>query len=89
MHDRGQVRAQPDITSGPEVRQIFKIRTVRKPDVFLPGRRTFRNRKKVKKKKVKKKFQKKISKNFQFSIFFSNFFLYIFLFIYMLKCLKI
>ena len=31
-------RALPDITSGPEVRQIFKIRTVRKPDVFLPGR---------------------------------------------------
>ena len=33
-------RALPDITSGPEVRQIFKIRTVRKPDIFLPGRRT-------------------------------------------------
>ena len=40
-------RAQPDIMSGPEVRQIFKIRTVRKPDVFLPGHRTFKNRKKV------------------------------------------
>ena len=25
-------RALPDITSGPEVQQIFKIRTVRKPD---------------------------------------------------------
>ena len=34
-------RALPDITSGPEVCQIFKIRTVRKPDVFLTGRRTF------------------------------------------------
>ena len=33
-------RALPDITSGPEVRQIVKIRTVRKPDVFLTGRRT-------------------------------------------------
>ena len=27
--------------SGPEVRQIVKIRTHQKPDVFLPGRRTF------------------------------------------------
>ena len=43
-------RAQPDITSGPEVWQIVKIRTVQKPDVFLPGRRTFnsvKNRKKI------------------------------------------
>ena len=34
----GYTRALPDITSGPEVRQIFKIRTVWKPepDVFLP-----------------------------------------------------
>ena len=38
-------RALPDITSGPEVRQIFKIWTVWKPDIFLPGCRTFRNRK--------------------------------------------
>ena len=30
-------RALLDITSGPEVRQIFKIRTLRKPDIFLPG----------------------------------------------------
>ena len=37
-------RAQPE----PEVRQIVKIRTVRKPDIFLPGRRTFENRKKIK-----------------------------------------
>ena len=28
------------ITSGPEVRQIFKIRTFRKPDVFLIDKRT-------------------------------------------------
>ena len=34
-------RALPDITSGPEVRQIFKIRTVQTQDVFLPGRQTF------------------------------------------------
>jgi hypothetical protein len=30
-------RALPDITSGPEVQQILKIQTVRKPDLFLPG----------------------------------------------------
>ena len=34
-------RALPDITSGPEFRQIFKVQTVPKPDIFLPGRRTF------------------------------------------------
>ena len=42
-------RALTDITSGPEVRKIVKIRTVWKPDVFLPGRQTIntvRNRKK-------------------------------------------
>ena len=42
-------RALPDITSGPEVLPIFKILTVRKPDVFLPGPqifKTFKNRKK-------------------------------------------
>ena len=32
-------RALPDITSGPEVRQIFKIWTVWKLDVFLPDAR--------------------------------------------------
>ena len=35
-------RSVPDMTSGPEVRKIFKIRTVRKQDVFLPGCRTFK-----------------------------------------------
>ena len=35
------IRALPDITSGPEVQQIYKIRTVRKQEVFLTGRRTF------------------------------------------------
>ena len=42
-------RALPDITSGLEVRQIFKIWIVWKPDIFLPGRwtfNTFKNRKK-------------------------------------------
>ena len=29
-------RALPDITSSPEVWQVFKIRTVGKPEVFLP-----------------------------------------------------
>ena len=62
-------RAQPDITSGPEVRQIVKIRTVRKPDIFLPGRRTFENRKKIKKIKLQFFFFK-----FFFQIFFKNFF---------------
>ena len=73
-------RAQPDITSGQEVRQIFKIRPVRKPDIFLPGRRTFKNRKKIK----NKKFQKKNSKFF-FNFFFKTFFMII----YLVKCLKI
>ena len=36
-------RALPDITSGPEVQQIFNFQTVRKQDVFLPGRWTFKN----------------------------------------------
>jgi hypothetical protein len=35
-------RALPDITSGREVRKIVKIRTVWKPDVFLPRRQTFK-----------------------------------------------
>ena len=38
---RSQVRALPDITSGPEVWQIFKIQTVLKLDDFLPGHWTF------------------------------------------------
>ena len=45
-------RALPDIRSGREVRQFFKIQTVQKLDVFLPGRRTFntfKNRKKIQK----------------------------------------
>ena len=42
-------RALPEIPSGPEVQQNFKIRTIHKPNVFLPGCRTFNtfeNRKK-------------------------------------------
>ena len=69
-------RALPDITSGPEVRQIFKIRTVWKLNVFLPGRQTFKNR-------------KKIQKMFFFKNYFLKLFFHIiFLFIYMVKCLK-
>ena len=49
-------RALPDITSGPEVRQNFKIRTVRKPDVFLPERQTFNTFKKRKKKRKNDQF---------------------------------
>ena len=33
--------ALPDIMSGPEVKKKYKIRTVQKPDVFLPGCQTF------------------------------------------------
>ena len=32
-------RALPDITSSPEVQQIFKIQTVQKPDIFQPNAR--------------------------------------------------
>ena len=35
-------RTLPDITSGLEVWQIFKVRTVRKPDVFHPGHQTLK-----------------------------------------------
>ena len=55
-----QSRALPDITSGPEVRQIFKVRTVQKPDLFPAGHRTLKfiakNQKSKKKSKI---FQKK------------------------------
>ena len=80
---RQPIRAQPDITSGPEVRQIVKIRTFRKPDIFIPGRQTFENRKK-KSKNQKIKFQKKKS-----NFFFKNFFKTFFMIIYFVKCLKI
>ena len=70
-------KALPDITFGPEVLQIFKIRTVRKPDVFLPGRRnfnSFKNRNKI-------DFYYKNPKNFRF--FFRDFlsrFFFVYLF---------
>ena len=35
--DEDEGRALPDIMSNPEVRRIFKVRTVRKPDFFLAG----------------------------------------------------
>ena len=35
-YQKVQIKALPDITSGPEVWQFFKIRTVWKLDVFLP-----------------------------------------------------
>ena len=66
-------RAQPDIPSGPEVRQIFKCPDSGLPVFLLPGLRTLRNRKKSKKKFQKKNFQKKFSKFF-FKFFFHNFF---------------
>ena len=43
------IRALADITSGPEVQNFFKIRTVWTPEVFLPRHwtfNTFENRKK-------------------------------------------
>ena len=45
-------RALPDITSSPEVWQIFKVRIVPKPDIFPPNRWTLGSRKKKIKKKV-------------------------------------
>ena len=36
--------------SGPEVRKIFKVRTVRKPDLFLSGRQTFQTLLKIERK---------------------------------------
>ena len=60
------------ITSGPEVQQIFKIRTVWQPDVSLSGLRTFNT-----KQTLEKKNQKIFSKNFfKFSLRF--FFVYLF-----------
>ena len=63
-------RALLGISSGPEVRQIFNIQTVLKPDFFLPGRQTFNRRIMVE--KEHKKFQKFQKKNFKF--FFKIFF---------------
>ena len=54
-----RIRVLPDLTSGPEVRQIFKIRTYWKLDIFLPGLLTLV--------KIKSK------SNFFFSIFFQIF----------------
>ena len=67
-----EIRALPDIMSGPEVRQIFKVRAVQKPDVFLSGPRTI-NRTKAMEKKSKKFGKKKIK--FFFKKFISRFFL--------------
>ena len=59
----GNSRALPDITFDLEVRQIFKIWTVQKPNVFLPECRTFKNRRKIKKNQ-KKNFSKHFSQDF-------------------------
>ena len=67
-------RALPDIKSGPEVRQFFKIQTVQKLDVFLPGRRTFNTFENDKETKKKIVFQNVFSK-----IIFQDFFLFIYL----------
>ena len=61
------VRALPDFTSGLEVQQIFKIRTVQNPDVFLPGRRTFNTFE-------NRKISKHIFSKIFFPIFFFQFF---------------
>ena len=70
LNTRPSPRALPNITSGPEVWQIFKIRTVRKPDIFLP--RLLKDPKKVQKRKKKKKNQFFFHKLF-FKIFLSIF----------------
>ena len=62
-------RALPDITSGPEVRQILEVQAVRKPDVFLTGPDTL-----ISKKKSQKKIQKEIFQTFSKKIFFNLFF---------------
>ena len=54
-------------TSRPEVRRILKFRTVRKPDVFLPGCWTFNTV------ENRKKSQKKFSFFFSLIFFFKNF----------------
>ena len=59
-------RALPDITSGPEVRQILEVQAGRKPDVFLTGPDTL-----ISKKKSKKIFSKFF--DFFFFQFFFNF----------------
>ena len=56
------VRALPNITSGPEVQQIFRICTVQKLDVFRPGRGLL-TLLKIKKKTI-------FRKNFFFKTFF-------------------
>ena len=63
-------------TSRP-VWQIFKILTVRKPDVFLPGRRTFNTFKSRRKKKKKEKFSITILNIFFFIFFFKIYFVYL------------
>ena len=40
-------RALPDIMSSPEIRQILKVRSVRKPEAFLTGLGTLKSRKKI------------------------------------------
>ena len=64
--------------SGPEVRQIFKVRTHKKPDVLLPGRQTFITWKNGEKNPKKNPKKKTISKIF-FKFFFQIFFLFIYL----------
>ena len=61
-----EFRALPDIMSGLEVQKIYKIRTVWKPDVFLPGRWTFKTFKNHKKNLTKIVIVIFFFKNFQF-----------------------
>jgi hypothetical protein len=66
-----QIRALPDITSGPEV--AGSRRTVRTPEIFLPGRR--KGLLKIEKTiKICLKFFQKIFFKFFFQIFFQDFF---------------
>ena len=61
--------------SGPEVRQIFKVRTHQKPDVLLPGPQTFITWNNGE--KIQKKIQTKVS-NFFFHFFSIFFFIFVF-----------
>ena len=68
-------RALPDITSIPKVRQIFKIRTVRKPDISFPdaGLLTLLKIDKKKIQKIEKKSDKEVNWDYLLPIFPQSF----------------
>ena len=68
-------RALPDITSGPEVRQIFKIRTVWNPDISFPdaGLLTLLKIDKKKIQKIEEKRDKEVNWDYLLPIFPQSF----------------